>query len=97
MQVNFTGHGLDVTPALRDYMTGKLEKIERHALKVTSMQVILGVEKLNQIAEAIIHVPGSEIHARAQSEDMYSAIDMLIDKLDRQVIKHKQKATDHRD
>jgi putative sigma-54 modulation protein len=95
MQLNLTGHHVDITPALRDYVTSKLEKVERHFDHVTNVHVILSVEKLRQKAEAKIHLTGNEIYADATEENMYSAIDGLIDKLDRQIRKHKEKITDH--
>lgn len=96
MQLNLTGHHIDITPALRDYVTGKLERVVRHFdNNVTNVHVILSVEKLRQKAEATIHVTGNNIYADAEDENMYPAIDALIDKLDRQVKKHKEKVTDH--
>jgi putative sigma-54 modulation protein len=95
MQLNLTGHHVDITPALRDYVTGKLERLERHFDHVTNVHVILSVEKLRQKAEATIHITGNNIFADAEEQDMYAAIDALIDKLDRQVRKHKEKVTDH--
>ncbi len=95
MQIDVTGQHLDVTPALRDYITGKLERLERHFDKVTNMHAVLSVEKLRQKAEATINVSGASLHANAEDEDMYAAIDALTDKLDRQIKKHKEKITDH--
>jgi len=97
MQINFTGHRLEVTPALREFTTEKLDKLQRHFHFITSINVVFDIEKLSQIAEATIHVANRELHASAESEDMYAAIDILIDKLDRQLIKHKEKIQDHRD
>ena len=97
MQINFTGHRLDITPALREFTTGKLDKLERHFDKISSIHVTFDVEKLRQIAEATVHVAGSDLHATSESEDMYSAVDNLVDKLDRQIIKHKEKLTHHRE
>lgn len=94
MQINLTGHHVDLTPALRDYVDTKLSKLERHFDNVTDVHVILTVEKLEHKAEATVHVSGNDLYADAVEEDMYAAIDGLIDKLDRQVIKHKEKATD---
>jgi len=87
---------VEITQALHDYVHDKLERIERHFDNVTSAQVILSVEKLNQKAEATIHVAGNEIYADAVDEDMYAALDALIDKIDRQIKKHKEKLTDKR-
>lgn len=98
MQINLTGHHIEITPALRDYVHGKLERIERHFENVTSAHVILSVEKLRHKAEATIHVAGNDIYADAIEEDMYASIDGLVDKIDRQIKKHKEKLTDkHRD
>jgi putative sigma-54 modulation protein len=95
MQLNVTGHHIDVTPALRDYVAGKLKRIERHFDHVSDVHCILTVEKLEHKAEATIHLSGGTIHADSTEDDMYAAIDGLIDKLDRQVRKHKEKLTDH--
>ncbi|MGI9259040.1 MAG: ribosome hibernation promoting factor [Gammaproteobacteria bacterium] len=95
MQLNVTGHHIDVTPALRDYVTGKLKRVERHFDHLTDVHCILTVEKLSHKAEATIHLTGGTIHADASEEDMYAAIDGMIDKLDRQVRKHKEKLKDH--
>ena len=98
MQINLTGHHIEITPALRDYVNDKLERIERHFENVTSVHVILSVEKLRHKAEATIHVAGNDIYADAIEEDMYASIDGLVDKIDRQIKKHKEKLTDkHRD
>ncbi|HEB93869.1 MAG TPA: ribosome-associated translation inhibitor RaiA [Gammaproteobacteria bacterium] len=95
MQIDVTGQHLDVTPALRDYITGKLERLERHFDKVTNVHAVLSVEKLRQKAEATINANGASLHANAENEDMYAAIDALVDKLDRQIKKHKEKLTNH--
>ncbi len=97
MQINITGHRLDVTPALRQFTKEKFDKLQRHFDKITTINVTFDVEKLMQIAEATIFVSKAELHARSESEDMYTAIDSLIDKLDRQIIKHKEKIKGHRD
>lgn len=91
MQVNISGHQLDVTDALRDYVVEKLGRLERHFDKITNVQVIMEVEKLKQRIEATLHIAGGEVVACAEHEDMYAAIDLLTDKLDRQLIKHKEK------
>lgn len=97
MQLSLTGHHIDVTDALRNYVDTKFERLERHFDRgVTNVHVILSVEKLRQKAEATIHVNGGKVFADAVHEDMYAAIDGLIDKLDRQVLKHKEKQSDHR-
>ncbi|MGI1677235.1 MAG: ribosome-associated translation inhibitor RaiA [Cellvibrionaceae bacterium] len=96
MQINTSGHHLDLTPAIKDYVNNKLEKLERHNDRITNVNVILSVDKLEQKAEATIHVNGKEIFANSSSEDLYAAIDSLSDKLDRQLIKHKEKLNSHR-
>ena len=95
MQLNLTGHHVDITPALRDYVREKLDKLERHFEHVTNVNVVLTVEKQKQRAEASVNVAKGQLFADASSEDMYAAIDALIDKLDRQILKHKEKLTDH--
>ncbi|KTD23987.1 MULTISPECIES: ribosome hibernation-promoting factor, HPF/YfiA family [Legionella] len=97
MQIHFTGHNIEITPALRSYAEDKLNKLEKHFDKITSIHVIFDVQKLNQIVEASINVARGELHARSESEDMYASIDGLIDKLDRQLIKHKEKIQNHRE
>ncbi|MBA1444654.1 MAG: ribosome-associated translation inhibitor RaiA [Chromatiales bacterium] len=96
MQISLTGHHIDITDSLKDYVDTKLEKLERHFDNVTNVHVILSVEKLRQKAEATLHVNGANVFADSVQEDMYAAIDSLIDKLDRQVIKHKEKLKNHR-
>ena len=91
MQINLSGHHIEITDPLRDFVNSKFAKLERHFEQINNVQVILTVEKLNQVAEAKLNVNGGEIFANSQHEDMYAAIDALIDKLDRQIIKHKEK------
>lgn len=95
MQINITGHHVDLTSSLHDYVNTKFDKLERHFDHITNVHVILTVEKLDQKAEATIHLKGSEIHASAINADMYTSIDTLIDKLDRQVLKYKGKLSQH--
>lgn len=95
MQISVSGQHLDITDSLRDYVTSKMEKLERHFDQVIDVHVVLTVEKQRQMAEATIHVNGGTIFANAENEDMYAAIDALVDKLDRQVKKHKEKRSDH--
>lgn len=95
MNLNLTGHHLEVTPALRDYVQSKLARVSNHFDHVIDVKVTLSVEKLVQKVEATLHVPGNDLHAESSDADMYSAIDTLADKLDRQVVKHKEKLTDH--
>lgn len=96
MNLTLTGHQLDVTPAIRAYVTGKLERITRHFDHVIDVGVVLSVDKLRHKAEANVHVRGRDLHAEAVEEDMYAAIDVLVDKLDRMVLKHKEMRNDHR-
>lgn len=92
MNVTFTGRHVEVTDALRQYATEKLERLHRHYDKITNIHVVFDVEKLIQRAEATLHVPhGGIIHAQADSEDMYNSIDSLFEKLERQVAKHREK------
>ncbi len=95
MQINLTGHQIDITDSLRSYVNEKMEKLERHFDKVSNTHVILEIENLNHKAEATVHMSGNDIFADAVADDMYAAIDALVDKLDRQVKKHKEKLKDH--
>lgn len=95
MQLNLTGHHIDVTPALRSYVEKKLDRIVRHFDQVIDVHCVLTVEKLEHKAEATLGVSGAKIHAIGSDGDMYAAIDALADKLDRMVKKHKEKLTDH--
>lgn len=96
MQISITGHHIDITQAIKAYIENKFERLERHFDNMTNIHVILTVEKERQKAEATIHVSGGNLFADAQHDDMYAAIDSLVDKLDRQLKKHKEKLTDHR-
>lgn len=91
MQLTVSGHHVEVTPALREYVESKFERLQRHFDAITISDVTLIVEKLIQKSEANIRVAGADIFATAESDDMYAAIDALVDKLDRQLIKHKEK------
>ena len=95
MQINLTGHHLDLTDALRDYVHNKFERLERHFDHINNVHVVLEVDKVRQKAEAKLNVNGGEIFATSEAEVMYAAIDSLVDKLDRQVIKHKEKMQRH--
>jgi len=95
MQLNLTGRHVNITAPLRDYVTNKFAKLERHFDHINNVHVILDIEKLSQKAEATLHVNGGELFATSEHADMYAAIDGLIDKLDRQVIKHKEKLSRH--
>lgn len=92
MQLNISGHHVDVSDALRNYAADKMQKLERHYDQITNAHIVLSVEKQRQRAEATIHVSGGDLFADADSEDLYAAIDMLVEKLDRQLIRHKEKA-----
>jgi putative sigma-54 modulation protein len=96
MQISLTGHHVDITPALKNYVDSKFERLERHFDQVTNVHVVLSVEKVRQKAEANMHLNGADIFADSVEEDMYAAIDGLVDKLDRQVKKYKEKITSHR-
>ena len=100
MNLTISGHHLEVTPALRSYVTTKLDRIMRHFDQVVDVNVLLTVEKLKekerrQKAEVTLHVKGRDIFVEQSNEDLYAAIDQLMDKLDRQVCRHKDKVQDH--
>jgi putative sigma-54 modulation protein len=95
MQINLTGHHIELTSSLRDYVTSKFAKLERHFDHINNVHVVLNVEKLTHKAEATLHMNGNDIFASSSDNDMYAAIDSLIDKLDRQVLKYKEKITSH--
>jgi len=95
MQMNLTGHHVDVTSSLREYVDTKFAKLERHFDHINNVHVVLTVEKLNQKAEATVHMNGTEIFASSTHNDMYASIDTLVDKLDRQVLKYKGKISQH--
>ena len=94
MNLNLTGNHVEITPAMRDYVTTKLNKVTRHFEHVIDISVILSVEKHVQKAEANVHVKGKDIFVEADGDNMYASIDSLIDKLDRQVLKYKEKNLD---
>ena len=96
MQLNISGHHLDITPSLKQHTNEKLSKIKHHFDNVMNVNMILEVQKDVQTAEATIHVRGADLFAKAQSNDMYVSIDQLINKLDTQIIKHKEKLHNHR-
>lgn len=95
MQLSVTGHHVDITPALRSYVESKVDKIGRHFDLVSDVHCILTVEKLRHKAEATVNVNGGQIYAGSTEDDMYAAIDILVDKLDRRVRKYKEKLVDH--
>ena len=95
MQITFTGRNIDVTPALKLFTEEKCIKLLRHSDQITTLNVVFNVEKLQQIVEATMSVAKAEIYARAESENMYTSIDELIAKLNRQLIKRKEKSRPH--
>ena len=96
MNLHMTGHHVEVTPAIREYVESKLQRLTHHFDHVIDVNVILTVEKLEQKVEASVHMRGKDIHCESTDADMYAAIDRLIDKLDRTIIKHKEKSLAHR-
>lgn len=95
MNLTISGHHLDVTDALREYITRKLQRVERHFDHLIDATVILSVDKLAHKAEITLHARGATLHAEAVEEDMYAAIDHMMDRLDRQTLKHKERLRDH--
>ncbi len=95
MQISVTGHHIDITEALKNHIESKFERLERHFDNVSDVHVILGIEKINKKAEATVQISGAKLFAEDHQEDMYAAIDSLVDKLDRQARKHKEKSTSH--
>jgi putative sigma-54 modulation protein len=96
MNLNLTGHRLEITPAIRDYVMAKLDRVTRHFDDVIDVNVVMSVDKLRHKVEVNLHARGKDIHVEAIEADMYAAIDALADKLDRQVLKHKEKRELHR-
>ncbi|SIT02887.1 ribosome hibernation promoting factor [Neptunomonas antarctica] len=96
MQINITGHHVELTEPLSKYVQSKFQKLERHFDNITNVQVTLSVDKQRQKAEADMHIAGGELFATNEQDDMYAAIDGLLDKLDRQIIKHKEKLKSHK-
>ncbi len=95
MQVSISGHQLEITDSLHHRVSQKIEKISKHFDHLTSTNVVLHIEKTRHIAEATINTKGAMIHASGSANDMYTAIDTMAHKLDRQVLKHKEKMTNH--
>ena len=91
MNLHLTGHHVEITPAIREYVTSKLARINRHFDHVIDVNVFMTVEKLDQKIEANVHLSGKDIHVHANDGDVYAAIDELVDKLDRQILKHKER------
>lgn len=96
MQINISGHHVEVTNSLHDYVVSKLDKLERHFDHITNTHVTLTVEKRRQRADVALHVSGADLAASAESDDMYAAIDKVVGKLDRQILKHKNKVQSHK-
>jgi putative sigma-54 modulation protein len=97
MNLNVTGHHLEITSAIRDYVSSKMSRIDRHFEHVIDVSMILSVDKLRQKIEANVHLSGKDIFVESEDSDMYAAIDLLVDKLDRQIIKHKEKVKNKHD
>ena len=95
MNLQISGHHLEITSAIHDYVTGKLERVTRHFDNVIDVNVILSVEKLKQKAEVTVHLSGKDVFVESIDEDLSAAVDSLVDKLDRQIQKHKQKVKNH--
>ena len=96
MQLNLSGHHLDITSSIRQHTSDKLTKIKHHFDNIMNVNMTLEVQKDLQKAESTIHVSGADLFAKAESNDMYASIDQLINKLDSQIIKHKEKLHNHR-
>lgn len=96
MHINISGHHVELTDPIKNYVASKLTRLSKHHDRITQTNVILSIEKLRQKAEASMHVSGKDFFANCESEDMYAAIDLLADKLDRQLLKHKEKTQSHR-
>ena len=96
MNLNVSGHHLEVTPAIRDYVRAKIERVTRHFDQVIDAHVILTVDKLRQKAEVTLHVSGKDLHCECEQDDLYAAIDLLADQLDRQVLRYKDKRFEKR-
>ena len=95
MNLSITGRHLDITPAIREYVTNKLARVSRHFDNVIDTQVILSIDRLNHTADITMRRRGKDIHGQATDENRYAAIDLLVDKIDRQVIKYKTKVQNH--
>ncbi|WP_198244797.1 ribosome hibernation-promoting factor, HPF/YfiA family [methane-oxidizing endosymbiont of Gigantopelta aegis] len=96
MQISVTGHHVEITDSLRNHVEDKIKKLKRHFDNVVDIHVILTVEKHVQKAEATVQISGAKLYAEDSQDDMYTAIDNMVDKLDRQIIKHKEKTKNHR-
>ena len=96
MNLHLSGHHLEITEAMRNHITSKIDRINRHFDHVIDVNITLSIDKLEQKAEANVHLSGKDIFVESRHEDMYAAIDNLLDKLDRQILKHKEKHQEHR-
>ena len=95
MNLSITGRHLDITPAIREYVMNKMARVSRHFDNVIDTQVILSIDRLNHTADVTMRLRGKDIHCEAIDENLYAAIDLLVDKIDRQVIKYKTKVQNH--
>lgn len=95
MQINITGQHLEITDTLRDYVDEKMGRIDRHFDQIHTVHVVLHVEKTHHLSEVTLNATGIQLHARGNAVDMYAAIDAMMDKLDRQIMRHKEKTADH--
>ena len=95
MQLNITGQHLEITDTLRDYVGEKMNRLVHHFDEITTVHVVLHVEKAHHLAEVTVNARGIQLHAHGEAVDMYAAIDSMMDKLDRQAMRHKRKTTDH--
>jgi len=96
MQVSLSGHHVEITDSLRKYVNEKIQRLDRHFDQALDIHVVLTVEKLRHKAEATMHISGANMHAECEQDDMYAAIDGMVDKLDRQGKKYKEKIKSHR-
>ncbi|MEA1062532.1 ribosome hibernation promoting factor [Apirhabdus apintestini] len=95
MQLNITGQNVEITDALRSFINTKFSKLEQYFERINQVYIVLKVEKVAHLADATLHVNGGELHASAEGQDMYAALDGLLDKLARQLNKHKDKLKQH--
>ncbi|OQP35348.1 MULTISPECIES: ribosome hibernation promoting factor [Pantoea] len=95
MQLNITGQNVEVTEPLREFINNKFAKLEHYFDRINQVYIVLKVERVTQVADATLHVNGGELHATSEAEDMYAALDGLVDKLARQLNRHKDKLNKH--
>jgi putative sigma-54 modulation protein len=95
MQLHFTGRNIELTEALKNITQEKFQRIERRGTLISKIDVVFRIENLTHTAEATVHLHGTDLHASAEAEDMYTAIDKLVDKLNSLIVKHKEKHSDH--